>query len=281
MSPWAALLVGLVAGALVGWAGYALAALSASAAMVLALVSGACGALGGWAWAAVLCLVVLSNSLWQRYYDAQAPARPVRRLSWVALAAGLAWPLALSALSALSGQPERVAAAFVGASATLAADRWATLLGMLSKQPPRSLITRRRVAAGTPGAASLLGSVAALNAAWLVGLVAMFLLAAQAALEDNGAWSRGLRWLPLCGALGGLAGSLVDSFLGATAQALYYCEACDAYSETPVHECGRRAAPVRGWPWLTNDGVNLASTVVGAGVAATLYLGLARSSMPW
>jgi len=85
----------------------------------------------------------------------------------------------------------------------------------------------------------------------------------------------------LCATLGGLAGDLVDSFLGGTAQALYYCEQCQAYSETRVHHCGRSAKPVRGWPWMTDNTVNLVSSVVGAAVSAMLYWGLARSGGPW
>ncbi len=280
MSPWVALLLELAAGALVGWAGHALGTLTAGAALVLALVSAFCSVSGGWAWGAVLLLAVLSNCLWQRYRNSRLPGARAGRVGWVGLSASLVWPVVLAGMHRLLGAGG-YAAAFVGALAALTADGWATHLGMLSRQPPRLLLLRRRVAPGTPGAVTLMGHIAALNGAWLVGLAAMYLLVAQSALQPPGGWDRALRWLPLCATLGGLAGCLVDSFLGATAQALYHCEQCDAYSETPVHDCGRPAVPVRGWPWLTHDGVNLVSTVVGAAVSATLYWGLAKSGVPW
>lgn len=280
MSPWVALLIGLGAGGLAGWVGYAVGTLTAGAALALALLSGVCSAAGGWAWGAVLLLAVLSVCLWQRYRNTRLFGARVGRLGWAGLAAGLGWPGVLAALYRLTSA-DGVAAAYIGALATLAADGWATHLGLSSRQPPRLLVSRQRVAPGTPGAVSLLGLIAALNGAWLVGLAAMYLLVAQSALQPPGGWNRALRWLPLCATLGGLAGCLVDSFLGATAQALYHCEQCDAYSETPVHDCGRPARPVRGWPWLTHDGVNLVSTIVGAAVSATLYWGLARSGVPW
>jgi uncharacterized membrane protein len=72
----------------------------------------------------------------------------------------------------------------------------------------------------------------------------------------------------VAGALvGGVAGTTADSLLGATVQARRWCDTCSAATERVLHICGRRTEPAGGLPWLDNDGVNLAATIAGAGVA--------------
>jgi len=172
--------------------------------------------------------------------------------------------------------------AYVGALAASTADDWATELGVLAanigpesssqRRWPLLLTTRRPVAPGTPGAVSWLGLVAAAVGAWLIGLVGLLTTTFQA-------WSQrqpvepGLRYLPVAAMIGGLAGTLTDSLLGATAQGVYYCEQCQQITEKPVHACGERTRQVRGWAWLSNEVINLVSSLVGAGVTAgAIYL---------
>ena len=78
-------------------------------------------------------------------------------------------------------------------------------------------------------------------------------------------------WLVL-NALAGLAGSLVDSVLGATVQGIYWCAACQKETERRIHTCGAATEPLRGWGWLNNDLVNLVSSVAGGLLAAGLGL---------
>jgi len=65
----------------------------------------------------------------------------------------------------------------------------------------------------------------------------------------------------------GFAGTLVDSILGATAQAQYWCPTCDVLSEQPLHRCGISTELRRGFSPITNDVVN-AAAVSASAVAA-------------
>jgi uncharacterized protein (TIGR00297 family) len=155
--------------------------------------------------------------------------------------------------------------AFAGALAAAAADTWSTEIGARSRGKPRLLTTWREVAAGTSGGVTLLGSAGGIAGAMTIGLAALLLLPVgrSAAL-----------WIALGGAVGGLA----DSLLGATLQARWRCPACGAVMETRRHGCGARGTPERGIPWLDNDAVNLAATLVGAAIALAAAAG--RASVP-
>jgi uncharacterized membrane protein len=60
----------------------------------------------------------------------------------------------------------------------------------------------------------------------------------------------------------------MDSLLGATVQAIYYCPSCRKETERhPLHTCGTPTEQVRGWSWMNNDWVNFACGGVGAGLA--------------
>jgi uncharacterized protein (TIGR00297 family) len=152
-------------------------------------------------------------------------------------------------------------AGLAGALAAVNADTWATELGVLARQQPRRITTGERVAAGTSGAISLPGILAALGGALSIGLPAGLPL--------------GLPMLAGALAIAGLAGSLFDSLLGATLQAIYYCPACSKETERhPLHGCGSPTRPLRGWRWLDNDGVNFAASTVGALVGVGIWLAL-------
>jgi uncharacterized protein (TIGR00297 family) len=155
-------------------------------------------------------------------------------------------------------------AAFVGAMAAVNADTWATEIGVMAPRLPRLITTWKPVPVGTSGGISLLGTASALAGASFIGAFAALF-----------AWMAGMPapWAHfLVGAIGGLAGSLVDSLLGATAQGIYYCPACEKETERRVHRCGTATRPLRGWPPLTNDWVNFLASVAGSGVAAALAL---------
>jgi uncharacterized protein (TIGR00297 family) len=164
-------------------------------------------------------------------------------------------------------------AAFVGALATVNADTWATELGVLSRTKPRHILTGRPVETGTSGGISLTGSLAALGGAALIAVIASSF---NLTLGQPFSLSLSLSsFLFLSAAFAGLLGSLFDSLLGATLQAIYYCDQCQKETERyPVHTCGHPTHQIRGWRWLDNDWVNFISSVFGAALAAGLTMGV-------
>jgi len=103
---------------------------------------------------------------------------------------------------------------------------------------------------------------------------------AEAWISLGGALVVGLTWAVLGGGwrglpvalLAGLGGSLADSLLGATVQALYRCPICGALTEAEVHRpCGQRTDLARGHRWITNDAVNALSTLAGALLGAAIW----------
>jgi uncharacterized membrane protein len=117
------------------------------------------------------------------------------------------------------------------------------------------LITNGRpVEPGTSGAVSVVGFLAALGGAGLIGLAA--------ALGTKSA-----AVLPIV-TLAGVLGTTIDSLLGATAQAIYYCPSCQKETERhPLHACGTATVHRRGWSWLRNDEVNFVASLAGAAAA--------------
>lgn len=129
--------------------------------------------------------------------------------------------------------------------AAAAADTWATAIGATSPSPPRHLLTFRPVLPGTSGGVTWRGTLGGVIGAAVVGAVG------AVALTD-------LHPL-LAGTLLGTLGMLVDSFLGATVQGRFHCDACGAETERPIHRCGAATRPVGGLAWVTNDVVNAVS----------------------
>src|SRR5208283_2217129 len=135
-------------------------------------------------------------------------------------------------------------AAFAGAFAAASADTWATEIGTLANGTPRSILTFKPLAPGISGGITWQGSLAQIEGAAVVACVAMLLHVA-------------LFWPVL---VGGVAGSIFDSLLGATLQTLRYCPQCQRDCETDPHVCGTATTVRRGLHWFDNDAVNFAAT---------------------
>ena len=155
--------------------------------------------------------------------------------------------------------------ALAGSLAAASADTWSTEVGRTSTALPRLITTGRAVPAGTSGAVSRRGLVAAASGGLFIGALA----AVGARIE---LFHVPVDWkvLLLAVGIGGVIGALFDSLLGATLQEQRWCERCQKRTEQRVHRCGSVTQRLSGVPWITNDVVNTACVLAGALVSAAI-----------
>ncbi len=257
------LTIGFILASLVAYLAYRAHSLDQSGAFAAAFVGTIIFGFGGWQWAFLLLTFFITSSGLSRAFKERKQGLTEkfskgneRDAGQVLGNGGLATFFA--ALHAF--YPESVIPwlGFAAALAAVNADTWATELGVLNPTAPRMITAlRKRVEKGTSGGISLWGTFASLLGASIVAL--------PAAVFANH-WSL----FPLI-AFAGLAGSLFDSMLGATVQAMYYCPADKKETEKhPLHTCGTQTVHIRGWKWLNNDWVNFACGAFGVVVALLL-----------
>jgi uncharacterized protein (TIGR00297 family) len=222
--------------------------------------------LGGWQWAALLLAFFISSSALTRLFknrkkdlDEKYSKGGRRDAGQVFSNGGIATLFVL--MHVLLPQMTWVWIGFSAALAAANADTWATELGVLDPNPP-IMITNflKRVERGTSGGVSLYGTSAALMGAAFIGSLA--------AILTPGNPGSAFLIVTVCG----LLGSLFDSLLGATVQAIYFCPTDKKETEKhPLHTCGTPTMQIRGWKWLNNDLVNVACGAFGA-LAALLLI---------
>jgi uncharacterized protein (TIGR00297 family) len=260
------LLFGFVIATLVAFGAYRLGSLSRSGAYAAVAVGTLIFGLGGWQWAVLLLVFFITSSALSRTFRKRKEGLDEKFSKGSRRDAGQVFGNgALAALFAglhyFYPGAVWVWIAFAGSLAAVNADTWATELGVLNPRPPRMLTNPgRQVEKGTSGAVSLFGTMAALAGAALIGLFAVLVSPYPVS------WQVGVVIT-----LAGLLGSLFDSLLGATVQAIYDCPACGKETEHhPLHTCGTPTTLRRGWPWLDNDLVNLGCGLFGVAVALLL-----------
>ena len=267
------IIIGLILSVLIGFLAYRHGSLTKNGAVGAVLVGTAIFGFGGWAWGLTLITFFVTSSLLSHYKEsikerlAEKFDKGHQRDLGQALANGGAGAM-IAVLYAIWSDP-LLLAAFAGAMATVNADTWATELGVLANKPPRLITTWRQAEVGTSGAVSVLGLFASLGGALVIGVALVGLLFLESLVE--GMPDRAPLQLIMVVLIGGLAGSLLDSLLGATTQAIYYCPTCKKETEKTLHTCGSSTRLVRGWEWLNNDVVNFISSLGGALVAAVFY----------
>jgi len=139
------------------------------------------------------------------------------------------------------------------------ADTWATELGILNRKNPISLRTFKRVAKGTSGAVSLLGTTAALMGAMFIAFFAAFAF-------NLPNFNLSYMEIFVIVTLGGFLGSIIDSILGATVQGIYYSDELEGETEKSVYN-GKPTSLVRGLRFVNNDIVNFLSI----GISSLLF----------
>lgn len=234
--------------------------LTAGGAMAATIV-GTAAVAAGWSWGALLIVYFLSSTILSHTGRRQKEARTGSivakggaRDAVQVFANGATF--AGAALAMLVQPSVQWVALGVGSLAASAADTWATEVGTLRGRDPWSILTGRVVPAGTSGAISLAGTLAALAGAAFVALVAV-----------------ALGWTARLGTnivVAGFAGAVLDSLLGATVQARRWCDSCQRETERDVHDCGAATRQLRGLAWMDNDVVNFISSAAAGLLAALL-----------
>jgi len=171
---------------------------------------------------------------------------------------------------------DQLTLAYVAFFACCAGDTWASELGILSKSLPR-LITKpwKSVPPGTNGGMSLVGTMASAAGGTLMGIIhGLFVPGGIASILPfisssitPSQFAREIVILSFVGFMGGLGGSLIDSFLGATIQATYYD---DETKRIAKRGDGYATKQISGFGFLSNEMVNVVSTALSALIAALL-----------
>lgn len=212
------------------------------------------GAAGWWAGLVLVTFFVTASALSAMSPRRSAGVEQVRgkRRDAVQVMANGAVPAVCAVASALAADRGPWLVAMASAVAGAAADTWATETGRFSRGRPRLITTWKPVVPGTSGAISTPGTLGALAGSVTIALVA-------AAGHNSGLMAGVVT-------AAGMAGALVDSLLGATVQAVYWCPVCGEATERPVHRCGTRARKTRGLAGMNNDTVNFVAILVSAGI---------------
>ena len=256
--------IGFLLAIIIAYLAYRAHSLNVSGAMAATVIGTVVFGFGGLSWAVLLMMFFITSSGLSRMFkkrkqglDEKFSKGHERDAGQVFGNGGLATAFVL--VHAL--YPESIIGwvGFAAALAAVNADTWATELGVLNPTPPRMITDlRKRVEKGTSGGISLFGTFASLMGAAVIALPA--------------AWFTGNWSLLLLISLAGLAGSLFDSLLGGTVQAMYYCPTDKKETEKhPLHTCGTETVHIRGWEWLDNDWVNFACGAAGVVVALIIF----------
>ena len=148
---------------------------------------------------------------------------------------------------------------FVAGLAEAFADTAASGIGSLSGDA-YDPFRRRKCAGGISGGMTLVGTVASLVGALIIGLVSLSLRA----------FGFGITELVIV-TFAGFLGAFFDSFLGSLLQVKYTCRICGATTEREEH-CGEPTERLSGLAFVDNDMVNIFSSAFSAIFATALAI---------
>ena len=264
------LLYGFLIAVVISLLAYRAHSLNKSGAFAAAVMGTIIFGMGGWQWAILLITFFITSSALSRAFkdrkqklNEKFSKGHTRDAGQVFGNGGVATLFVL--IHALYPESTISWVGFAASLAAVNADTWATELGVLNPTPPRMITDlRKRVEKGTSGGVSLFGTFASLLGSVVIALLAV-LLSPTHSLNTG-------HFLLITAS--GLAGSLFDSLLGATVQAMYFCPTHNKETEKhPIHTCGTETVHIRGWDWLNNDWVNFGCALFGVLVAfAIVYV---------
>jgi uncharacterized protein (TIGR00297 family) len=155
--------------------------------------------------------------------------------------------------------------AFAASIASCNADTWASEIGRLSTKETYSLLTRNPIEKGLSGGVSNLGLLASFLGSLFIAIIFLF---GYLIIYD---FSREIViFFVLCVAAG-FWGSILDSIIGETIQAKYYCSVCGKVIEKNTHH-RTSATLIKGVVLIDNNVVNLLSPLLAATTVIIIYL---------
>lgn len=262
-------IIGLALALLIAHLAYRVHSLNKSGAYAAAVTGTVIFGIGGWKWAILLLTFFVTSSALSRAFKKRKQGLNEKFSKGHERDAGQVFgnggiATVFAALHFFLPNESWPWLGFAAALAAVNADTWATELGVLNPNPPRLITNLRKVVEkGTSGGITFTGTLASFAGAALIGILA-YILQPFPYLPGGLLFSSmdiGYFIIPTSA---GFAGSLFDSLLGATVQAMYICPKDHKETERhPLHSCGTATTHFRGWKWLDNDRVNFACGAFG------------------
>jgi len=218
---------------------------------------------GGWPWIApMVVFFILSSILSKIGKKSQGTHQKGSNRDWAQVMANGVVPMIICLINFY--YPFNHAYIFyLGAIAAATADTWATEIGSFSCTIPRHILNLNPVEKGTSGGVTLLGFLGSLLGASTISFVGSFWMSSEVLPES--------KLVAMVGIIAaGFIGSLVDSILGGSAQAMFRCAICNKETEKRIH-CSVHTDHIYGFKWLDNDGVNFINTIIGAAMADIIF----------
>ncbi len=240
---------------IVAYSGNRLKSLTTSGALATVLVGSAVSIGFGYRGLLLLGLFFASSSLWSKFKKEKKgylenKVQKGEQRDYVQVFANGGVP-AIVSIANLYLPHELWLYIFIGAICSANADTWASEIGSLSKKAPILITTLRRVEAGTSGAISSLGTMAALGGSILIAVSSLLL------------WNQLPIHAILFLAIIGFIGNFLDTILGALVQVKYVCSVCKIETEKTDH-CGRNTNYLKGLRFCNNDFINFASIIIAS-----------------
>ena len=147
---------------------------------------------------------------------------------------------------------------FITSIAIATGDTLATEIGLLSSKKPRLITNLKEVETGRSGGITILGSLAS-----IFGIIIIILSSSINGFSFN----MNILYVTIIGAFFGI---LIDSIIGATIQAQYFCNKCNKFTELSIHH-EQQNELMKGYSFIDNNIVNLLATLSGS-VLSILFI---------
>ena len=140
---------------------------------------------------------------------------------------------------------------FITSIAIATGDTLATEIGLLSSKKPRLITNFKEVETGKSGGITVLGTIAS-----ILGIMIIILSSSVNGFSFN-------TNILMISIIGAIFGTFIDSIIGATIQAQYFCDKCNKFTELSIHH-EQQNKLIKGFSFIDNNIVNLLSTLSGS-----------------